>query len=83
MGRKKDPSARGRIEAVRQQIGGREQRLGNRSRARRTFVELGVAAPSVAMVAVGPVIQVTGPQEQRLTVRLQAANSMWPRLIRK
>jgi hypothetical protein len=72
-------SLRTRAEAA-----GAGSRKGNeRGRSRTTFVELGATPMPVGVASSGPVLEVTGPQGQRLTVRLRGGELDVAELIRE
>ena len=72
-------SLRTRAEAA-----GAGHRRGNeRGRSRTTFVELEATPMPVGVVSSGPIVEVTGPQGQRLTVRLRGGELDVAELIRE
>ena len=73
-------SLRTRAEA--QRVPGRRA-SGGGDCAQPRFIELAVGSASVATVASGPVVEVMGPQGQRLTVRLQGCELDVAALIRE
>jgi hypothetical protein len=72
-------SLRTRAEAA----GAGPRRGKKRGRSRTMFVELGATPMPVGVVSNGPIVEVTGPQGQRLTVRLRGGELDMAELIRE
>jgi hypothetical protein len=72
-------SLRTRTEAV----GVLPRKADKRSRSQTTFVELAVTPPAAGAAPSGPIVEVTGPQGQRLTVRLRDGELDVAELIRE
>lgn len=72
-------SLRTRAEAA----GAGTRRGRERGRSRTTFVELGATPMQVGVVCSGPIVEVTGPQGQRMTVRLRGGELDVAELIRE
>jgi hypothetical protein len=72
-------SLRTRAEAA----GAGPRRGKGRGRSQTTFVELAVTPPAVGAAPSGPIVEVIGPQGQRLTVRLRGGELDVAELIRQ